>query len=176
VVLRQEWRTREIFGKNEMSRDLTGDGVPELIITPSEFYILGCNNEKYKMLFTLGNDAIGINFIGNQLVGIQDMNLNGIPEVVVANFGCGGFGAGQCLDVYIYEWSGEKFDSLIPRGEYKNSVSMYGGRLEAGLPNVDIQDVDNNESKELILTGDVPGIWDWNYFHQYPWRNKVTLP
>ena len=108
TALRQTWKTREVFTKNEVMRDLTGDGVPEILIIPSEAYIFGCHNQLYEMLLKLGNDAAGINYTGNQLVGIQDMNLDGIPEIVVANFGCGGFGTAQCLTVYVFEWKDRK--------------------------------------------------------------------
>lgn len=174
--IRQTWKTREVFSRNEVIRDLTGNDIPEILIIPSEAYILGCHNGKYEILLNLGNDAAGINYIGNQLVGVEDINRDGTPEIVIANFSCGGFGYGQCLTVYIFEWNGKEFVSLFPeQGGYFGNASMNGRRLNVGLPNVSLQDVDNNGTKELILTGGIPSTAYQDYFDHYPWRDQSDI-
>ena len=167
----------EIYTKNNLVKDLTGDGVPEILIIPSEFYIFGCQNGKYQVLLTKINESATMNGIEKQLVGIQDMNLNGVPEIVIADFGCGGMGAGQCLDVHVYEWDGKRFVSLfLPEWEgFDGSVSMIGGRLEEYLPDVIIKDMDNNGTLELILTGGIPNAWYQEYFDNYPWRDESDI-
>jgi hypothetical protein len=174
AALRQTWSREEVFTKHEVIKDLTGDGVPELLIIPSELYIFGCQNNEYKLLMTKISESVTFNHITLQLVAIQDMNLNGIPEIVLANFGCGGMGSGQCLDVYIYEWDGNKLASLIPKWEgYEVGVSTVGGRMSEYLPDVRIQDVDQNGTLELILIGGIPNSWYSDYFYFAPWRDQI---
>ena len=176
VKLRQTWKRTEVFTKNEVIKDLTDDGVPEILIIPSELFIIGCVGGKFQTLMMHQNEAPGFNGIEQQLVDIQDLNLNGIPEVVFASFGCGGMGAGQCLDVYIYEWNGTEFKTLIPIWEgYEVGVSMVGGRLTEYLPDSKLQDIDNNGTLELILTGDIPNSWYLEYFMHQPWRDKSEI-
>lgn len=172
--IRQTWERETIYTKSEVIEDLTGDGVPEILIIPSELYIFDCQEGKYHILFTNQNEAAGINHIGKQLVEIQDMNLDGIPEIIIADFGCGGMGAGQCLDVSIYEWDGKRFVSLFPEWEgYEGRVSSFGGRINEYLPTAEIKDVDNNGTTELILTGGIPNGWYFDYFRSYPWREEI---
>ncbi len=175
--LRQQWGSYEIFGKNDAIADLTGDGVPEIVIMPaSETYIFGCRDGKYQILFQHFDEAVSINSIGTQLVAIRDMNLNGIPEFIFASYGCGGMGAGQCLEVYVYEWDGTKFITRIPIWEgYEVGASMYGGRLADYFPGVTVKDVDNNGTKELILTGGIPNSWYPEYFSHAPWRDQSDI-
>lgn len=177
VRLRQQWDSYEIFGNNDAIADLTGDGVPEIVIMPaSETYILGCQDGKYQILFKYFDEAVSINGIGTQLVAIQDMNLNGIPEFVFASFGCGGMGTGQCLDVYVYEWNGKNFTTRIPIWEgYEVGASIYGGRLADYFPGVTIKDVDNNGTKELIITGGIPNSWYSEHFYHAPWRDQTDI-
>jgi tetratricopeptide (TPR) repeat protein len=104
------------------------------------------------------------------------MNLNGIPEIVIADFGCGGMGAGQCRDVSIYEWDGIQFASLFSNEDGREwGVSMIGGRMKEYLPNVEIKDMDNNGTLELMLTGGIPNMWYQEYFDYYPWRDKNDI-
>jgi hypothetical protein len=176
ATLRQTWGREGIFTGPELIRDLTGDGVPELLIIPSELFIFGCQNHKYEVLMTKMSDSITFNPITLQLVAVQDMNLNSIPEIVLADFGCGGMSAGQCLDVYVYEWNGSKFASLIPIQEgYEVGVSMIGGRMSEYLPDVRVQDIDNNGTLELILTGDITNSWYIEHFSNAPWRDKRNI-
>jgi len=171
TALRQSvWKHQEIYTDNEAIKDLTGDGIPELLIIPSELYIFGCQNNKYKVLMTKISESVSINFITLQIVAIQDMNLNGVPEIVLANFGCGGMSSGQCLDVYIYEWNGNEFASLIPKWEgYEVGVSIYGSGDE-WLPGAKLQDIDHNGTLELTLSGGIPSAWYDDYFSHAPWR------
>lgn len=174
--IRKYWQRSEVFAKNEILKDVTGDGVPEILIIPSELYIFGCHNGQYHRLLMVQNDSAGINSTALQLVGIQDMNLNGVPEIIIARFGCGGFGAATCLDVFVYEWDGNKFTYLLPTwSTHGFDVSLVGGRLKEYLPDVSIRDIDDNGTFELILTGGVTTEWYLEYFSNYPWRDKSDI-
>jgi tetratricopeptide (TPR) repeat protein len=172
-LLRQTWAREKVFISHEIVQDLTGDTVPEILIIPAELFIFGCRDNKYELLMTKSSDAVSFNPITLQLVTIQDMNLNGVPEIVLADFGCGGMGAAQCLDVYIYEWDGNQFAPLVPKQEgYEVGLSMIGGRMIEYLPDASIRDIDQNGTLELILTGDIPNSWYSDYFFFAPWRDQ----
>lgn len=171
---KQTWRGVEVFAKNEVLQDLTGDNIQEILIIPiSDLYIFGCRDGQYEVLMSQFSDSVTMNPYLFQLAGIQDMNLNGTPEVVIAEFGCGGMSAGQCLDVYIYEWDGSQFASLIPEGDsFIDAASISGGSTEEYLPGVQIKDTDRNGTVELILTGGIPNSWYDDYFKHAPWRTQ----
>lgn len=174
ALLRKTWPHPTTFTQNEIIQDLTGDGAPEILIIPSELFIFGCQDGQYQTLMSRFSEAVIFNPIAQQLAGIQDMNLNGIPEVVVAEFGCGGWGAAQCLNVLVYEWDGLEFKSLLPdRAGYDGVVSMIGGGLTKSLPDIDIKDTDGNGTLELILIGGIINSAYSDYFIHYPWRDKI---
>jgi hypothetical protein len=171
---KQTWRGLEVFANNEVLQDLTGDSNQEILIIPiAELYIFGCRDGKYEILMSQYSDSVTMNPYLFQLAGTQDMNLNGTPEVVIAEFGCGGMSAAQCLDVYIYEWDGSQFASLIPEGDsFVDAASISGGSTEEYLPGVQIKDTDQNGTVELILTGGIPNSWYDDYFKHAPWRTQ----
>ena len=173
VELGQTLPRAELLTDNEVIRDLTGDGVPELLIIPlSNLYIWGCQNNQYQLLMSKTSEYVTINFYQLQLVGIQDMNLNSIPEVVVADFGCGWMSEGQCLDVYAYEWNGTQFASLIQGDSFMGAASIYGGSLDKYFPGAEINDIDGNGTLELTLSGGIPNTWYDDYFWHAPWRTQ----
>lgn len=169
ALLRQEWKRPEIFTKNEVVKDLTGDGVPEILIIPSELFIFGCRESQYQILMSRFSEAALFNSTAQQLVGIQDMNLNGVPEIVIAEFGCGGMNTGRCLEVFIYEWDGQQFASLkSDRSTTKENLSILGTEIT-------IKDIDGNGTLEITLTGGVPIPWYEEYFLYYPWRDESDV-
>ena len=159
--------------QNQIVKDVTGDGVTEILITPSHLYIFGCKDGTYNLLMTEMNDAITINGTQLQLITLQDLNANEMPEIVFALYSCGNMSAGQCMDVFVYEWNGQQFIPLHPeRSIHAKDLSMYGGYTGSWQPNVEIRDIDNNGTKELILTGGIPSAWFDFYFSRYPWRDE----
>ncbi len=171
VELGQVLKRAEFFIDNEVIRDLTGDGVPEILVIPlSDLYIFGCRDSQYQLLMSKTSEYVAINYYQLQLIEIRDMNLNGVPEIVIGDFGCGGMSEGQCLDVYIYEWDGGQFASLIPEGVgYELGLSIYGSGDE-WLPGAKLQDIDHNGTLELTLSGGIPSAWYDDYFSHAPWR------
>lgn len=165
-TLRQEWGRPEVFTRNEVVKDLTGDGVPELLIIPSELFIFGCREGQYQMFMSRFSEAALFNSTAHQLVEIQDMNLNGVPEIVIAEFGCGGMNTGRCLEVFIYEWDGQEFASLKSyRSAIEESLSILGTEIT-------IKDIDSNGTQEITLTGGIPIPWYLEHFAYYPWRDE----
>jgi hypothetical protein len=170
---KQTWKRVEVFANNEVLKDLTGGGVPEILIIPiSDLYIFGCRNGRYQLLMSQFSDSVTMNPYLFQLVGIQDMNLDGMPEVVIAEFGCGGMSEGQCLDVYIYEWDGNQFVSLIEGNSFTDAASISPGRGGYSLPGAQTKDIDGNGTLELIISGGIPNLWYDDYFKHAPWRTQ----
>lgn len=97
--------------------DLTNDGYLELIVQiRNGFAVYKCNTGKYEISLAKVDD-FGIHF--KHIISTQDMNLNGMPEVVVSTLACSGYG---CLGIEIFEWNGYAFQSLIHAPIYDSST------------------------------------------------------
>jgi hypothetical protein len=161
-----------VYMPRNLQIDLTNDGIPELILNPDAIYIFGCQSGQYRSLLVFDHADYYFNPIGEQLVSIQDANLDGVPEIILAGFGCGGTGGGQCLCVDIVAWNGEQFVSLFPPDfdNWTEEPRIIGGRREAYLPDVRLEDTDSNGTLELILEGDIPNT-ELGFYR--PWRNLI---
>jgi hypothetical protein len=173
--------------------DLTGDRIPELVV--HQFFnivVFACDDNDYKTILdysTIFNGGLS----GPDIYAVQDMNLNGIPDVVLVYSATSG---GNTV-VDILEWDGGQFNSLIQanHGEdssvtssiaralywYSSSSFHNWSETDAGnLPvmeggaDVVIKDVDKNGTKELILTDNGPGHADTLYAFG-PWRGKQVI-
>lgn len=148
--------------------DVTKDGIPDLVfdgfptsyndVSPiyHTFYILSCHNGQYT-LFS-GEDTIGTALF-NTIYKIIDMNKNGVPEIVVYNNKCSG---GGCYSFFIGEWNGKTFVNL--------AHNIFLDSIIDGK----IQDTNNDETSELILTGglyDRSAVWR-SEIHTYMWNGK----
>jgi len=152
--------------------DITNDGNPDLIlggflmldandlpITYDTFYILSCRNGQYS-LFS-GEQTIGTALF-NTIYEITDMNINGIPEVIIYNNKCSG---GGCYSFFIGEWNGRTFVNL--------AHNIFLDSIIDGK----IQDTNNDGTSELILTG---GLYNrsaaWrSEIHTYMWNSKYFV-
>jgi hypothetical protein len=166
--------------------DLTGDGVPELIVHQIfDMVVISCEEGKYKVILDYST-ALDGGLSSPSIVTIQDMNLNRIPDVVLAYSATTG---GNTV-VDILEWDGVQFNSLIQANHGVNSSTTsilaktlywysssfhnwYASNTPVmeGYADIDIRDVDKNGTKELILTDKGPGHWD-TLFNFGPWRGK----
>jgi hypothetical protein len=112
--------------------DLTGDGVKELTYKGYvTFDILGCKDGKYQSLF---------NFVGDweaRLEDTPDLNKNGIPELILYDI----THYGSAL-LYIFEWDGIEFRSLIDMGEDDWVFATSPG---------EIMDINRDGLKEIIV-------------------------
>ena len=159
--------------------DLTGDGVPELVIAIHGVDILMCKDGKYiAVMHALSEPDLA------DILAINDMNLDGVPEIVFR----GGIISPGVLVYCIYEWNGTNFQSLIwselelaswhttPVG---TAMSWYGGpgtyspsdeqMIGGGLSTASIQDMDGNGTLELVLKYDIPEpkYLQWGPFRKY---------
>lgn len=139
-----------------MLRDVTADGVPELLIRRViDVIVIGCEGGKHKTILDYDGKDYYIHFFA-----IEDINRNGITEIVIQD----AVTTGNNTYVDILEWDGVRFNSLIhPHKPFMN-----------GIADVVFRDVDKNGIKDLILTDDGPGHWDTLYTFG-PWRGQQVI-
>lgn len=151
------------FRPSILSADVTGDGVPELLLINSKpvyhLYIYTCLQGKYIWVFP------AINYFGydTEVVAIKDLNADGIPEIILEHHGCMGNG---CYSLYTLEWKGNNFFQVL------NSDPEYGEQME-GLINVEIKDLNQDGIFEILMTGGVPAIG--SYIIDPPWRLETKI-
>ncbi len=160
-----------------LQRDLTRDGVPEIIFTQPFLQVLGCTGGSYQQLLQVYPEDPTFPVLR---VTIADLNGNTVPELVVETEFWGMHD--YTLNVRVYEWDGENFINrmaseidhpLLERGLLyweSGRALMYNGDLKLG-------DVDINGTIELVLRGGFIGgmealvsapqlseehIWMWN--------------
>jgi hypothetical protein len=93
--------------------DLTNDGVNEVVyegLFKVGISILGCKDGNFQDLLDFGGDS------GVDLADVVDLNKNGIPEIILYNIIHYGY-----FDISVYEWDGNKFQSLINMGKYSST-------------------------------------------------------
>jgi hypothetical protein len=179
--------------------DLTGDAIPELVLR--QFFntvVIGCKAGANETLldYVVGDSVDG----GPSLTNVGDMNLDGIPEVLVEYHAT----TAGMTTVDILEWGGTSFISLIRPSHGRDAVQTsrlakalywyqedwidllpdasglaYDSSGNAAYANgraaTVIRDIDGNGTKELILVDHGPTHWDTlrNYG---PWRGwKATF-
>lgn len=135
--------------------DITGDRSPELVFVhysdyiSGGFYIFTCSNGKYTLF---KNEVVNWTI---SIYGVYDMNLNGIPELVIISRGCSSTG---CYRHHIMEWDGSTYKNLAPDAVLESVISG------------NIVDINNDGILELILhTSPLP---HWVY---QPWREEVHV-
>jgi hypothetical protein len=167
--------------------DLTGDDIPELIVKDMyHTFVFGCEKGKYKLILDY-ETATSAGMTSASLRKVPDMNIDGIPEIIVI------FPVTFSWDAVIdvLEWDGEQFQSLIQAFLGKDSTMT--SRLARGLywyefhspfereraymngySYIDVYDMDNNGTKELILTDHGPAQLD-ALLNFGPWRGKTVI-
>jgi len=144
-----------------VQKDITSDGINELVFTDDRVvYILNCESGLFQNFIT---ETAEPNWLTSATFKIEDdMNLNGVPEVIVDLQG--GHSTREDL-VVIYEWNGSGYSSLI-EGGFANAY------LNSGLS---LLDTDNNKTVELILKNTLPSPIPSGYAHLIPWRNETLI-
>jgi hypothetical protein len=149
--------------------DLTGDGVPEIIVTGARLLIMGCAGGQYvTFIDNLTNlDGFEITYLG-------DMNLDGVAELVVTDMNH--FGRGPNYETKIIGWDGQWYRSLIAGEYYGQTVDF--AEVTGGLS---VEDVDQNGLLELVVrSGDhgpfvIESSWcpQTTFIDTYAWDGSV---
>jgi hypothetical protein len=141
-------------------QDVTGDSVPELIFPFGIWMdVFGCMDGKYELLSSASYES---NLAGVDIIEITDINRDGLEEIIVYFNGCLG---NRCPIIRVYEWNGEEFQDLIANPFTRDGCS---NPLVAPFE-VNIQDIDNNDTKEIILSN-TRNPWPDNDF---PYRKET---
>ncbi len=121
-------------GKCEMGelKDMTNDGVDEVIIGYPAYIIYSCAGRKYETIFQEG--------LMTSHTIYNDLTLNNVPELVSAYYPC----SNHCLELVIREWDGTEFRVLTHVG----INGAYGRGFE-------ITDINGDDLMEIIITGDI---------------------
>jgi hypothetical protein len=138
-------RLKKVYPKVEYTGgydffDVTGDQVPEFLFI--EFYfegkllIFSCKDGTFEQIAALSGDHADHTYS----MEIEDLNLDGMAEVILIGAFCGSF----ChFSIYLYEWSGQNFTIVT-----KTKISP--------MRQILIKDFDGNGTKEIMLIGDDP--------------------
>lgn len=164
-------------GTDFMERDLTNDGQPELLVSVNHLLIYTCKDGQYYEAAKLKPYT----FVPPNVIATEDMNLNGISEIVVHR------PEDQTIDVendyQILEWDGQRFQNLVAPGsqESRYQYEYYYIRIEDGWIAVfgrgqpdsnswEVRDIDGNGTLEFVIHHGI------SVRHpQYgPWRAEMT--
>jgi len=150
--------------------DVTGDQVNEFLVTDQRFvYVFGCDNGKYKILLSDSDEPMWLQSISFN--ASHDMNLNGIPEIIIDEQGGHGLPTGR---ISIFEWNGSDFAPLIQSEAY-NTNQYFPFADMSFSPDIFIADTDGNGTLELILKSNLPIPVSSQYAHLIPWRNETYI-
>jgi hypothetical protein len=152
--------------------DITGDGISEVIIQFSHWpisrlLVFGCIRSSWKTLLVEGDMRPPF------VVAMQDMNLDGVKELVIHHYTCD-----YCSGVRILEWDGQEFQSLIRTWTADTSMIEFFipdmAELD-GFADVTIKDIDHNGTYELILSGGAPSYMHAGIGGDGPWRTQSIV-
>jgi hypothetical protein len=173
------------------AEDLTGDGVVDYAMqvdaateedATRTLLILSCREGLFEIAFV--DRFPGYKPLIAALLGVIDLNGNGVPEVVytVLEFGAG---ADSTRTVIPMEWEGTSFLDLVSLKDpadsfFDSGASMYNLlRLGEQAFNTDrgdltrmFPDIDGNGTREILLTGGVSGrYWTMGGGPKRPWTD-----
>ena len=161
--------------------DLTNDGQSELLLSTETLSILGCDPGGSGQYIILGQFFDDIDLVPPGIIGIQDLNLDGLPELLLSSRAFGGFSTTYLLQ--IRTWDGQSFSSPIvlpPDHPYHSQGdlgfedyqhSLWGITYHSGI--VDLVDVDHNGTTEFIINSGLPGHPD--LIAHGPWRHAQDV-
>ncbi len=143
------------FASQHAIEDVTGDGLSELIFVDhggiQQFYIFTCINGQYASHSPYASSDG--QYYWTQILDIEDMNKDELPEIVIQRSGGSG---SHCYYFLILEWDGKGFFNLIDRSPHVCTPSLRDAKLE---------DIDKNGNRELIIKygpNYKTEIYEWN--------------
>jgi hypothetical protein len=135
--VRGQWRNFDFA-------DLTGDGVPDLLMVGFELVpqlrLFHCESGAYTLSTYAPGTWTGMSRIDTGLVALKDLNQNGLPEAVYTTDDCQNVG---CFQAYILEWQSD--------GLHDNSLAHIDG-----VQQFDLHDLNDDGITEIIIKGDLP--------------------
>ncbi|HEX9333563.1 MAG TPA: VCBS repeat-containing protein, partial [Anaerolineales bacterium] len=146
--------------------DLTGDGLSEVGFSGLARYdILGCKDRIYQDLLYLDGE------FGVELADILDLNKNGIPELIFYSFSRYGY-----AEVYIFEWDGSTFRSLIDLGTDPSTGAVIDA--VAATTYYKLKDMNGDGLKEIVVVYDnkelCGGLRGLDFCDGTPTRKQIT--
>lgn len=159
--------------------DLTGDGMPELIIVSGYFwgnlYVFGCYEQQYKTLLV---EKVAYEH-PLTILTTRDMNLDGVNDLAIEQTTCN-----WCTGARVYEWDGQQFQSLVRDwGEHPGiwwgihpdiNLLYYSDMAElGGYSSASVTDIDDNGTYELVLAGGTPSYLGGLTGSEGPWREQT---
>jgi len=149
------------------NRDLTGDGVAELIFEYWEIYILGCRDGEWSLLMEVPYD---FNLWGPSVWLVSDANRNALPELVILVSTLTQAGA----DFMVFEWDGDSFRSLLaPSGSSPFRPSMWNDVYNSVVVEPSFRDTDEDGDLELVFHSGIP-VWEI-FGSGLPWREQDDI-
>ena len=149
--------------------DLTGDGLHEVVHKSIGYSFFGCKDGHYQDLLDFAGD------FGVELADIVDLNKNGIPELILYDISHYGDAS-----IYVFEWDGNKFRSLIDMGKYSLTDDTVIDWVSATSPH-QIMDTNGDRLKEIVIVYDVRQTESWGLgvgefvTWRRPLRNVTTI-
>jgi hypothetical protein len=145
--------------------DFTGDEIPEIVITLSDFLVLGCDNGEYTILINAPIEDAANSCVAPSLESTQDLNSDGLPDLLVSS-------RFAPWDLWqIFEWQGDTFRSLVqadgPGGDKPGAAFEDTAQAQ-------VIDTDRNGTLELVIKGGIPS-HRGNYDSGYPWRETTQI-
>jgi hypothetical protein len=153
-----------------VQRDVTGDGDDELILNDGRgIIVFGCKDGKYQTLLNQTAEPAWLQIISFKIS--DDMNNNGIPEIIIDAQGGHTFSSNE---VSIFEWDGSDFAALIQGKSFGDNKYLPFADTPV-LTNIIIRDTDTNSTLELLLQNDLSIPIPSYYSYLMPWRNEINV-
>lgn len=166
-----EWAIKKLEenGVKAWRKDITHDGIQEFILPGDYFTIFGCKDGKYTALIDIA-PIIGMPAV---LLVMQDLNLNGAPELFIAQAGYDN----QAM-YRILEWNGSQLVDVTTSQFKKKDTKIYiqdgviytigQGSAQKGrlLGNYEIVDTDGNGLKDVVIHAGVYQEWSFLFAEQ----------
>ena len=146
------------WGTELILQDLTNDGIDEIVLYVVPIYVFGCRDGQYVELMQV-QPEVSDPYFGNVKIYTQDLNLNGVSDLLYQSEYSGS--RNSTLNIEVYEWNGEDFETLIPEEihhpYYSMGYIMFVPNAQISMLNghLRLEDIDRNGTIEIILRGGV---------------------